>query len=150
MISIILFCYWSRVLTNFTGTLAHSSGTSFLTIVQMSMCNKTKQNKKTTATVPGQDPTVKQSWLFTRVEAAWNWSHVAHTHCGVLAWFEVAGPNRPFKVSAFFSLLALLLIPFGAFTPALEAMNSWSQEEARHDGHHRHWDARENDDEQVC
>lgn len=49
-----------------------------------------------------------------------------------------------------FSLLTLLLIPLGAFTPALEAMNSWSQEEACHDGHHRHRDARENDDEQVC
>lgn len=47
------------------------------------------------------------------------------------------------------SLLTFLLIPLRAFAPALEAMNSGGQEEACHDGDHRHGDTGENDDEQV-
>lgn len=77
---------------------------------------------------------------------------VAHTVSVVLTLFEVPGPQLAPSESKppQNSLLTLFLIALGAFTPALEAMNSWSQEEACHDGHHRHWYARENDDEQIC
>lgn len=47
------------------------------------------------------------------------------------------------------SLLALLLLGLIAFAPALEAVDGGGQEEAGHDGHHRHGDAREDDDKEV-
>ena len=46
-------------------------------------------------------------------------------------------------------LLALLLVPLAALAPALEAVHGGGQEEAGHDGHHRHGDPREDDDEEV-
>lgn len=47
------------------------------------------------------------------------------------------------------SFLALLLFGLIAFAPALEAVDGGGQEEAGHDGHHRHGDAREDDDKEV-
>lgn len=60
------------------------------------------------------------------------------------------GLNEKQVVAANFSLFALLFVALGSFTPTLEAVNSRSQEEAGHDGHYRHRDAGEYDDEQVC
>lgn len=47
------------------------------------------------------------------------------------------------------SFFALLILAFGTFAPALEAVHGGSQEEAGHDGRHRHGDAGEDDDEEV-
>lgn len=52
---------------------------------------------------------------------------------------------RPISCSFF----ALLILTFGTFAPALEAVHGGSQEEAGHDGRHGHGDAREDDDEEV-
>lgn len=125
-----------------TENLANSLGMSFS---PYSRC----PCAKTTETVPHQEPAIKQSCIFTREEAAWKLV-TCSTYC--LRCPRILWSIRTMRAfeSQSLSLLTLLLIPLSAFTPALEAMNSWSQEEACHDGHHRHWDARENDDEQVC
>lgn len=47
------------------------------------------------------------------------------------------------------SFFALLILAFGTFAPALEAVNGGSQKEAGHDGRYGHGDAREDDDEEV-
>lgn len=65
-----------------------------------------------------------------------------------LALRRTREPGEPLKSTSVL-FFALLLVPLGAFTPALEAMDGGGQEEARHDGHHRHRDAGEDDDEQV-
>lgn len=46
-------------------------------------------------------------------------------------------------------LFTLFILSFGAFAPALEAMDGGGQEEAGHDGRQRHRDAGENDNEKV-
>lgn len=68
------------------------------------------------------------------------------SHC-ILAIPSVVGAGR--GLSNGISLLTFLLIPLRSFAPALEAMDSGGQEEACHDGDHRHGDTGENDDEQV-
>lgn len=69
--------------------------------------------------------------------------------CGILAHRRPPLETGPPDSGNPRSLLALLLVPLGAFAPALEAVNRGGQEEAGHDGHHGHGDPREDDDEQV-
>lgn len=47
------------------------------------------------------------------------------------------------------SVIPFLFVILAAFAETLEAVNRGSQEEARHDGRHRHRDAREDDDEVI-
>lgn len=58
-------------------------------------------------------------------------------------------PERRRTLPEASSLLTVLLVTLGAFTPTLEAVDGGGQEEARHDGDHGHRDAREDNDEQV-
>lgn len=48
------------------------------------------------------------------------------------------------------SVVPFLFLILAAFAETLEAVNSGGQEEAGHDGRHRHGDAGEDDDEVVC
>lgn len=47
------------------------------------------------------------------------------------------------------SVIPFLFVILAAFAETLEAVDRGGQEEARHDGRHRHGDAREDDDEVI-
>lgn len=92
--------------------MAHFSGMSFIAIVMMKNCNCMRAGSyhETVLDITQSGSSMK----------------VAHTVSVVLTLFEVPGPSWAPSESKLppKSLLTLLLVALGAFTPALEAMNS--------------------------